>query len=337
MFNSSLRVNFYEQLCALLSAGIPLYDAVKTLLEELNNQKNTFNSFWLLRKILADMIYRLDHGYSQISDILIGFVPENDLLILSVESDQTITALNKLIKMMAQFKKLKSEISKMFFIPIISVFLVFVLIFCANYYVFPSLIQLKPLSEFPSSTYDLYRICEFFVKNIVWIMLLIIFLTTSIFFSLATLTGSMRKILDFIPPYSIYKNISATNFLISLSMLLESGVDFDSAIAKLQEKSSKYLNSFLTKIDDCILNGYETGYALANINLFNKKTCIYISVLDKAGALSNGISNLVDRSIEIQIRSIKTLLMIISSLLMTLAFGFGLWLYMSVMVFGIHS
>ena len=64
--------------------------------------------------------------------------------------------------------------------------------------------------------------------------------------------------------------------------------------------------------------------------LFNKGTQIYIEILDEAQALSQGISNLTDRSVDMQIRSIKMLLSTVSAILLFMAVSFGLWFYIAI-------
>lgn len=331
-FFSFVRVNFYEQLSALIKADIALYDALILMQAKYLEHKTIFKSYWLERKILADMIYRIDCGFgtNSLSELLDGLVPDSDLVILAVDSRKTIVALEKVIQMMEKFNKLRIEVLKMFFTPVSSLIMMLILIFVANAFVFPILIRLKPINELPASTYDLYVFCHFFAQHMISIMLSFVVFSILVVRSLSTCIGRFRNILDKIPPYSIYKQLSATSFLISLSMLLESGDDFVSAVQKIKKNASNYLNYFLNEIDFKISLGERSGQALAATNLFTKNTQIYIEILDEARALSEGITSLTDRSVEMQIRSIKRLLSTLSTILLFLVINFGLWFYVAV-------
>jgi type II secretory pathway component PulF len=331
-FFSRIRVSFYEQLAALLKSDIAMYDALISIRSKYQSHKTIFKSYWLERKILDDMIFRVSSGYgsSSLAELLDGLVPNSDLVILAVDSRKTIDALDKVTQMMAKFGKLRVEVTKMFFTPIVCLLLILVLIFVANALIFPILLNIKKLNELPDATYNLYVFCHFFAAHLFLISVILIFLVVVVIWSLSKLTGSLRKILDNIPPYNIYKQIIATSFLISLSLLLQSGDDFFTAIKKIKTNTSKYLRGFLDHMLERISLGDRSGEALANTKLFNKGTQIYIEILDEAQALSQGISNLTDRSVDMQIRSIKMLLSTVSAILLFMAVSFGLWFYIAI-------
>jgi len=58
-FFSRIRVSFYEQLAALLKADIAMYDALKLIRFKYQSHKSIFKTYWLERKILDDMIFRV--------------------------------------------------------------------------------------------------------------------------------------------------------------------------------------------------------------------------------------------------------------------------------------
>ena len=331
-FFSFIRVGFYEQLASLLKADIAMYDALRLVRDKYQSHRTFFKSYWLERKIIDDMIYRISSGYGTVSlaELLDGLVPSSDLVILAADSRKTIDALDKVTDMMTKFGKLRVEVAKMFFTPVVSLLLILILIFVANSMIFPILVNLKPLNELPDATYNLYVFCHFFADHVLLLLSLSIIMAVLVIGSLSKLTGSLRKILDFIPPYNIYKQLIATSFLISLSLLLQSGDDFFTAISKIKANTSKYLKSYIDHMLERISLGDRPGETLANVKLFNISTQIYIEILDEAQALSQGISNLTDRSVDMQIRSIKRLLSTISAILLFAVVSFGLWFYVAI-------
>lgn len=121
-FFSYIRVGFYEQLASLLKADIAMYDALVLMKDKYQSHQSIFKSFFLERKILDDMIYRVSSGYGSLSlaELLDGLVPNSDLIILAVDSRKTINALEKVIQIIAKFNKLKITVAKMFFTPIVN-------------------------------------------------------------------------------------------------------------------------------------------------------------------------------------------------------------------------
>lgn len=337
-FLSFVRVSFYEQLSALLKADISIYDALVLMREKYQSHKNIFKTFWLERKILDEMIFRISAGLGTMSlaELLEGLVPSSDLVILSVASRKSIEALDKVTQIIAKFNHLRIEVVKMFFTPIASLLLLVILIFMANAFIFPILLNIRALNDLPTITYSLYVFCHFFADNIVLLSILIFITVVGVIISLSQLTNTLRKILDKIPPYNIYKQVIATSFLISLSLLSQGGDDFVNAIKKLQTNSSKYLGKYLDNILLRISLGDRPGQALAAIKLFNQSTQIYIEILDESHSLSQGIASLTDRSVDVQIRSIKRLLSTLSAILIFTVIGFGLWFYVGVTEVGFN-
>jgi toxin co-regulated pilus biosynthesis protein E len=334
LFTSTKRMKFYEQLSALLKNGISRHDALSLMRTAFTEHKTFLQSSWLELQILDDMIYRISCGLGSqsLAELLYGLVPQSDLTILSVDSKKG-TALDQVVYIITKFGKLKSEVAKMFVTPVIALFLIIVGIYAANAYMFPVLINIKPVNQFPELTKALYNFCQFFGDNLGSFAIIAIIIIVAIICSLSRLTSPVRKHLDKIPPYSIYKRIQATSFLISLSMLLQADLDFDSAIEKILKNSSKYLKSYLLNISDNIELGLRPGKAVATVNLFSKSTHIYIEILDSANALATGMTILTDRSIILQLNSIKTLMIIISTVLIALSMLMGLLFLFSIASF----
>jgi hypothetical protein len=117
--------------------------------------------------------------------------------------------------------------------------------------------------------------------------------------------------------------------------LLKTDTDFNSAIDKIKIHTSNYLRFYLDKIDYQISLGDRSGEALSSINLFNKNTQIYLEILDEAHALENGISTLIDRAVDSQVKSIRSLMVSIKVILMLISISFGVWFYIAVASAGI--
>lgn len=334
LFTSSKRMAFYEQLSALLKNGISRADALSLMRSTYAEHKTFLQSFWLELQILDDMIYRIycGLGSESLAELLDGLVPQSDLTILSVDSKKGV-ALDQVISIITKFGKLKSEISKMFVTPVILVSLIVVGVYAANSYIFPILINIKPVNQFPKMTKALYSFCQFFGNNAGSLAMMVTIIFIAITASLSTLTSPVRRYLDKIPPFSIYKRIQATSFLISLSMLLQAELDFDSAIAKILKSTSKYLRSYLMNISDNISFGLGPGESISSVNLFAKPTQIYLKILDRANALDTGMTILTERSITLQLKSIKKLMIVISSVLIGLSILMGLLFLFSIASF----
>ena len=320
LFTSDKRLTFYEQLSALLKNDISRYEALSLMRSSYQKHRTILESFWLEVKILNDLIYRIDCGLGSdsLAEVFEGLVPQSDITILSVGSKKG-ESLDHVVSVTSQFKKLKSEVFKMFVSPIVAALLIVIGVYAANSYIFPILTNIKPVDQFPYMTRNLYDFCKYFSDNLMSFCVFVAVFTFMVYFSLSRFTGKVRNILDKIPPYNIYKQIQATNFLISLSMLLKSEIDFNSAVQQVNRTASKYLCAFLNDISYNISCGFRPGESITKVKLFAKSTQIYIEVLDESNMLGSGMARLSVRSIDLQLKSIKKIMVIISSLLIALS------------------
>jgi len=338
-FNAKKRAIFYEQLSALLAAGIDLYRAASLMYDKYSKHATLFKSFGVEIKILKDIRYRLDAGLGtqSLAELFSAYIPKSEAVILSVDSRGSIAALTHVIELLRSFNKLKSNIMKMMAMPILSVVITIALIVIVNHYIFPVLLGIFTLDQLPMVTISLYHFCHFFESHALMLILGIIVLMIGIGYGFGNWCHYGRKIADHFLPFNIYKAITSSSFLLSLSLLLAAGDDFYRAILKLKTHATHYLLSFLTLAEERIAAGDRPGEVLASIGLLNRDTQIYIEILDEAGVLSASLQTMAKRSVDYQLKSINKLMSSVKIILMVIVLGFSLWLYIAMVSIGIND
>ena len=331
-FNAPKRLRFYEQLGALLSADVALYDALLLMRNKLEQHKTLLKRYDVEIKVLNDLLHRMDLGLGSQSfgELFVGLIPHSELTVLSVDSRRGIEGLAQASTMIAQFGVLKAEIAKMMFTPLSSLLMIIILIFVINAYIFPMLLSIFTLEKLPAVTRSLYQFKHFFEQHLMAVILATVVTLCLIIYSLPNWTGFGRRFFDKLIPYSIYKQLQATSFLVSLSLLLDSEEDFTNAISRLKANASPYLLSFLVETQHQIGEGDRPGEALSATGLLNTDTKIYIEILDEAQVLSKGLSAMSERGIAMQIKAIKKIMSSISVILLAFVMGFSLWFYIGI-------
>ena len=328
-FVSSKRKLFYTQIHALLVAGVSLYDALDLMEQALEENKGVFASFTFERQILSTIRSRMDLGLGSqgVAVLFEGLIPEGELTILSVDARRLSQALMLCIKRIKRFAELKKTIYKNSATPIGCFLVVVGLIAVINHYIFPTLLGVFELSALPGITRSLYAFCHFFEANFTLTLIAALLLVVAIIVASPRLTGVIRTVLDYLPPFNIIKSLTATSCLFSLSLLLDSGDDFVSAVEKLEENSNRYTKQYLVRIKEGIFDGFGCGASIAGSNLLSRASRVFIQVLDRAGVLESALSQMAEHTMEIQLNHINRTMSLLSKVLMGAVFAFMLWFY----------
>ena len=330
-FVSSKRKIFYTQIHALLVAGVSLYDALDLMEQALEENKGVLTSFTFERQILNTIRSRMDSGLGSqgVAVLFDGLIPQGELTILSVDARRLTQALMLCIKRIERFAEVKKTVTKTTIIPITSFVMMIMLVALINHYIFPTLLGVFELSALPSMTRALYGFCHFFEANFTLTLIAAVLLSVAIIVAIPRLTGSTRRILDYLPPFNIIKSLTATSCLFSLSLLLDSGDDFVSAVEKLEQNSNRYTKQYLARIKEGIFDGFGCGASIAGSNLLSRASRVFIQVLDRAGVLESGLSQMAEHTMEIQLNHIKRTMSLLAKVLVSSVIAFLLWFYLS--------
>lgn len=338
-FMSEKRESFYAQLQTLLAADVSLYESLKGMRDNFQTYRTHFKSFNTEITLLNDAIYRMDAGLGtdNIGELFEGYIPRNELTILSIDASKQRQALEQAGIMMKQFNTLKSEVLKMLATPFISLLMIIVLMILSNSMIFPMLLKIFPLSDMPAITVSLYHFCHFFVVYSIPALFVFIVLTITIIWSLPNWVGQLRRVFDMVLPFNLYKQLQSTAFMISLTLLLQAGEDFTTSLKRLDDTASRYLKEIINHIESIIFAGKTPGQALASSHLFSIETKTYLNIFDQAGALRAGLKQMSEKGLSLQIQAIRKTMSVLAMIMLVLSVGFTGWFYAAVGEIGIHS
>lgn len=88
-----------------------------------------------------------------------------------------------------------------------------------------------------------------------------------IYFTIGIWTGTIRAIIDRLPPWSLYKVFTGISWLLALSALVKGGTPVSTALRALRRDSSRYLKERIDKTLVFINNGDNLGQALSKTGL----------------------------------------------------------------------
>ncbi len=318
------RIDLYRNLQMITSSGISLAETVRLL--SLKFRKHMPRSS--MPKILDAWLKSMAMGKT-FNQAIQPWVPGWELLLLRAGgSTQVSHMLGYVSELSNNIIKLKSGLTSALRYPIFALLMLFVLLGVFTYYVIPNLTTFLPPEKWPPITKGLYAFTTFITEKGIFVLLGIIIVVGLIVYSLGHLkTGVARRILNSIPPWSIYKQFNSSIFLLSLASLLRSGVSFGQSLETIRSSSSKYIASLLIMMQAKLQAGKRAGEAI-QCELFDKETLVNLEVYADTDKLEEGIYVLAEEQLSQQIEKLATATKMLGNFILLIVVLFIVWNYM---------
>lgn len=321
--NLKIRKTIFEKYQVLLSNGMS-YQAVTTRLKKRLGDKITPESIFL-----ENVMNEMNEG-KKFSDALRGWATPNEILIISAgeESGEDVKALEQCVSLMEKLILMKKTIISASIYPGVLMFALFGVIYGFANFMIPILTDFSDKETWDSSAQSLADFSLWISNNVLLVIAVLIALFIGVKKSLGAFTGEIRdKIVDRIPPYSIYKEIQSGLFLVSLSTLLKSGVPFKKSLEFIKRESPAYLENKVEEILDNVDNGMNEGEAM-NTN-FIGEVGDDIEDFSAGSTIESTLAKLGDQVVNEKLEKIQSSAGILKAIAMVLVFTYVLWAYSS--------
>lgn len=202
-------------------------------------------------------------------DAIQGTVPQSDYVLIKAgdESGRLEAALADAVYITKARKKMIGAIFSGLAYPalLVNMIIVFFVIFTTS--VLPSFEEIMPREQWFGFPAMLASAADFSVSIApVMAVCVVGYLVLSIW-SLPRWVGAARTRFERLPPWSIYKTLQGSGFLISLAALIKAGVKLPDALRVLSHGASPWLRSRLSAIQRQVSNGLSLGDAMHRTRL----------------------------------------------------------------------
>jgi type II secretory pathway component PulF len=136
--------------------------------------------------------------------------------------------------------------------------------------------SILPIEQWPSSARGLLWLHTAFVEYLgVTVGLLVVLVLWVSLYSLRQPAGGHRRLVDWMPPWSLQRGLQAATFLNALGALVSERVSIVLAVERIQRVSPPYLRSQLAIVRRRLDDNQPPGRALS-VDLFDKDTAGYV-------------------------------------------------------------
>lgn len=261
MFGSKQRLRFYRKIATMTKYGLPLNRVLDMLYDQASKNGQRRNDPKAI--VLDSMRISIRNG-RPLSVAVAPWVPYNERMMVEAgeESQNLSDALNNLITINQGVAQMQGAIVSGLAYPVVLLFASCGVLWLFGTEVIPSFAVVLPTDQWTGAAASLAGMSAWVQVWLVPTLIIIIAAFAAIIYSMPRFTGPIRKPLDKVPPWSIYRLVSGAGFLLSLGALVAAGVQTARALEKIKKNASPWLRERLEATLKHVYSGSNVGRAL---------------------------------------------------------------------------
>lgn len=325
LLSTTDRIGLYEKMADYLDEGISLDNILLTLSQEYLGAG--FLGFDSRGVMLYSWFKDIESGIP-LSKAMMPWIPPSEFMLIQAgeESGTLSQAFKNAVTATSAVSGMIGAVIAAMAYPVMLLVILIMIVVGFSLFAVPMLTELKDPSTWPSASQSLYTLSQIVVHKWWLISLSFILLVTVVAWSMKNLSGDIRKYLDKIPPWNMYRAFQSSIFLISVSAMMKTGKPIFESIDQLNAASSKYVSSHLRVILGHLNSGSPTGKSLCN-GFFSKETEIDIKISSKTSNIEGSMEIIGRKAIKSSISTINAISSIVKTLAMIFVAGFIFWIY----------
>jgi type II secretory pathway component PulF len=260
-FGKNSRLRTYRKLARYHENGVQLQESLKQIIsQETRDGKKpkapiAFAANAWLRKI--------ENG-TGFGDAIRGWVPAADVVIIDAgdKAGRIGEALHNACLISESNGRIKSEVLKATVYPVALLFGAFAFMAFFGINVVPAFDAVYPKENWTGIGAQMAWMADFVQTGLLPTIGVLIALSVLLFWSMPRWTGKVRVRLDKVPPYSIYRLMTGSSFLLSMAAMIGAGIHVPEGVRIMLRNSNPWLRERLSKVLFYIRDGYDLGDSL---------------------------------------------------------------------------
>lgn len=257
------RLRLYRKIAKMLANGLPLLKVLEELRDRASHGGRKPNESMAI--VLEDCKRMVQNGH-MLAEALAAWVPKTEQMIIMAgeQSGRLENTLLSLTEVVQSSRKIKSVILGGIAYPLAVFALTIVYVYLFGTRVIPQFARMVDPEKWHGVAKSLY-LMSLFVQN--WMPLVVAVLVAFVivvFASMPFWRGNLRVLVDRIPPFSIYRLMAGSSFLMAFSALQFAGVTVEKSLSRLADMAQPWLRE---RLDGALLgvkSGLNCGEALRN-------------------------------------------------------------------------
>uniref|UniRef100_UPI002FCA1FE9 type II secretion system F family protein n=1 Tax=Devosia sp. TaxID=1871048 RepID=UPI002FCA1FE9 len=201
-----------------------------------------------------------------LADAMANWLPSQERALIDAgqESGDLIGALNDCVRLIEARGKILSSVIGATFYPALLWALLAYLLGVISYKMVPNMARMSDPRSWTGTAALLYEIANFVTGQGIYFLVGFILLLILIFWSMPYYTGPGRVALDRMPPWSIYRTLQGTTFLLNVAVMLRAGIKPYDSLQMLSRTANPWLKQRVEAARYGVGLGQNFGQALKN-------------------------------------------------------------------------
>lgn len=254
--DDAARIRLWKKLAKLLGDGIAIIPAM----EELQRTRKPSDPMYMA---LGEWISVLKNG-RKVSDAVRDWVTSEEAMLLMAadQSGNLAGTLASVVKVTKAKQAIRGSIVGGLAYPVFLLIITFGVIYLLGYKIVPAFTAAAQGDRWTGLARLMVDSSNFIQNWFVWLVALVVVLIASVIISMPLWTGYLRSSFDKYPPYSIYRVMQGSSWLISMAALIEAGMRIESAMEELIKTASPWAKERIAATLVGIRSGKNLGAAL---------------------------------------------------------------------------
>ncbi len=307
-FGNAKQLAFLEDLYVLVNDGIPANRAVE-MMSQITKGLN--------RQVANSLAQKIAEGQPLADGMKEWFSPNVVEIIRVGEAGgalgQTIkSSINTLLQRGAAIGSLIAAVSY----PTLVIVIASCVIIYLDNSVFSQFRLIKPESEWPVAGQRLVALANV-IQSWWWIVILLLIAFVFIMAKvMSNYVGELRPMMDKIPPFTFFRQLTAARLLETLGLLVSNGVVFKSALKVMQYQANPYLNMHLVMMEHLLSMGKTNIADVLATGLVSQDDLMRLRVMAEVKGFEHGLVRMGVRGAEEATATLKTIAKILGGLML---------------------
>jgi len=255
---TATRRRFWIKLSKLLSNGVPILDALRSIHERFVESGRAKDP---VAVAIGLWIEKIRNGH-RLSATIEGWAPRDEQMLIAAgeQSGRLDDALMNTAEIMVAKAKIRKAVISGLAYPTVMFLVALGVLIMFSYKIIPEFSRVVPDEQWQGIARLMIDMANFTRDWIIPILLIVVGLIVAMFMSFPRWSNGLRVKLDKYPPYNVYRMLQGGTWIISLAALVSAGVRVENAIQQLGEGAGKWLSD---RTQAC-LRGMRSGLSLGD-------------------------------------------------------------------------
>jgi type II secretory pathway component PulF len=262
-FTANERTRLYRKIAKMLANGLPLLKILEELWQRTSNAGSDPNS---PTAMVIDDCRRMVQNGRMLSDGLEWWVPKTEQMIImageqSGRLEGTLVAVTEVVQ---AGRKITRVVLGGVAYPIAILVLIIIYVYVFGTRVIPQFARIVNPETWHGAAKSLYVMSVFVQNWMLYLVLALVLAAAAVIASMPRWRGNLRVFADKFPPYSVYRLMVGSSFLMAFSALQFAGISVEKSLSRLSTMAEPWLRE---RLDGALLgvkSGLNCGVALKN-------------------------------------------------------------------------